>query len=194
MCVILIELFSYIYIYKYIYIYLFVVLVLMNFVLFCFVCVCVCVCFCLLPSSTPHDPASAVCSSGRCAFVSGPGRSTGAPDAPSFKIDDVRSEAFIPAGKPGIASAAWTLPVAVASATTLGNAVGAGGLALVLTESSRTLSWKGQPSALPSGPLTHVDPGMITVLALEVRGLGAKENIPLWESQPGSPPSLPIRT
>ncbi|HEY8037838.1 MAG TPA: hypothetical protein VIF37_19850 [Methylobacter sp.] len=109
-----------------------------------------------------------------------------------FTVVDVRSEQFLPAGRANISDTAWTLPVAVVSPASLGNAAGAGGLALRLAD-GLTLIWKGQPAPAPAGPVTLiVDTGLITLIALTVRSLGAHETIPLWSKEPGKPPSSHI--
>jgi hypothetical protein len=108
-------------------------------------------------------------------------------DATSFTVADVRSDELRPAGKADIDHAAWALPVAVVSPASLGNAAGAGGLALVLKD-GLLLTWKGQPASVPAGPVTMiVDTGLITLLALSARSLGAHETIPLWGKRPGEP-------
>jgi hypothetical protein len=110
----------------------------------------------------------------------------------SFTVADVRSDELRPGGEADIADAAWTLPVAVVSPASLGNAAGAGGLALVL-HSGLTLTWKGQPASAPAGSVTLiVDTGLITLVALTARSLGAHETIPLWSKRPGEPPSSQI--
>jgi hypothetical protein len=101
----------------------------------------------------------------------------------SFTVADVRSNQFQPAGKAAVGYAAWALPVAVVSHNSLGDAAGAGGLALVLKD-GLALTWKGQTTKVPAGPLTVlVDPGLITVVALTVRNNGVREIIPLWSRQ-----------
>lgn len=111
----------------------------------------------------------------------------GTTDATSFTVADVRSDELRPAGKADIDHAAWALPVAVVSPASLGNAAGAGGLALVLKD-GLLLTWKGQPASVPAGPVTLiVDTGLITLLALSARSLGAHETIPLWGKRPGEP-------
>jgi hypothetical protein len=112
--------------------------------------------------------------------------------ATSFSIADVRSDKFQPAGKAKVESVAWALPVAVVSPNSLGNAAGAGGLALVLKD-GLTITWKGQSTAVPAGPLTLiVESGLITVVALAARSLGAREIIPLWSKQPGGTASSQV--
>jgi hypothetical protein len=113
-------------------------------------------------------------------------------NAKSFKVDDVRSDEFRPDGKAEISGTAWTLPVAIISPTSFGNAAGAGGLALVLKD-GLTLTWKGQRKPTAAGPVTLiVDTGLITLLALAVRGVGSRETIPLWSPHPGEDPSSQI--
>jgi len=113
-------------------------------------------------------------------------------DDTSFTVADVRSDEFRPAGRADLSSTAWTLPVAVVSPSSLGNAAGAGGLALILAD-GLALTWKGQPRPAPAGPVTLiVDTGLITLIALTARSLGAHETIPLWSKQPGEPPSSQI--
>jgi len=112
--------------------------------------------------------------------------------AASFVVADVRSDQFQVAGEAAVDSVSWALPVAIISPNSLGNAAGAGGLALVLKD-GLTLTWKGQNAPVPSGPLTLiVDTGLITVVALTARSLGAREIIPLWSKQPGGPASSQI--
>jgi hypothetical protein len=113
-------------------------------------------------------------------------------DETSFTVADVRSDEFLPAGQAEISGTAWTLPVAVVSPASLGNAAGAGGLALILAD-GLTLKWKGQPTPTPAGPVTLiVETGLITLIAMTVRSLGAHETIRLWSKQPGEPPSSQI--
>lgn len=104
----------------------------------------------------------------------------------SFKVTDVRSDQFQPSDKAAVESVAWALPVAVISPDSLGNAAGAGGLALVLKD-GLACTWKGQTTKVSTGPLTIlVDPGQITVIALTLRNIaGLREIIPLWSKQPG---------
>jgi hypothetical protein len=106
-------------------------------------------------------------------------------DDTSFTIADVQSDEFRPGGRADLTSTAWTLPVAVVSPSSLGNAAGAGGLALILAD-GLTLAWKGRPAPAPAGPVSLiVDNGLITLIALTARGLGAHEIIPLWSNHPG---------
>jgi len=110
----------------------------------------------------------------------------------TFAIADVQSDELRPAGKADIDAAAWTLPVAVVSPTSLGNASGAGGLALMLN-SGLTLTWKGQSTPAPAEAVTLiVDTGLITLIASKVRSLGARETIPLWSKKPGDPASSSV--
>jgi hypothetical protein len=114
------------------------------------------------------------------------------PGVTTFTIADVRSHQFEPASTTAIAEAAWALPVAVVSPASLGRASGAGGLALLLNE-GLTLTWTGQPTAVPAGPTTViVDTGLVTVIALTARSLGARQTIPLWGPHPGDPTASQI--
>jgi hypothetical protein len=109
--------------------------------------------------------------------------------AASFEVKDVRSDQFVPAGTANVHRVAWALPVAVTSASALGSAAGAGSLAMFL-ESGLSVAWKGQPNPVPAGPLAFfVAPGFITLVALQVLGLGTKEGIPLWSATSGDVPS-----
>jgi hypothetical protein len=109
--------------------------------------------------------------------------------AATFEVKDVRSDQFVPAETASIHQVAWALPVAVTSASSLGSAAGAGSLAMFL-DSGLTVAWKGQATPLPAGPLVVlVVPGLITVVALQVLGLGTKESILLWSDKPGDPPT-----
>ena len=109
-------------------------------------------------------------------------------DITHFKITDVHSDEFMPSGSAPVASAAWALPVAVTPPDSLGNASGAGGLALVIGD-GLSATWKGQSKPLPLGPtMILVDPGMITAVALTSRGLGARQSINLWAKQAGGRP------
>lgn len=112
--------------------------------------------------------------------------------ATSFTMTDVRSNEFQPAGTAPLDAAAWALPVAVVSPDLLGVATGAGGLALALRE-GLTLTWKGQSTAVPAGPvMLIVDTSVITVVALTARSLGSREIIPLWSNKPGDQPSSQV--
>jgi len=113
-------------------------------------------------------------------------------NARSFRVDVVRSDEFIPDGEAEISGAAWALPVAIVSPTSFGNAAGAGGLALLLKD-GLTLTWKGQRKATAAGPITLiVDTGLITFLALAVRGASSRETIQLWSPHPGEDASAQI--
>jgi hypothetical protein len=113
-------------------------------------------------------------------------------DATSFSVADVRSDELRPAGRANISAAAWALPVGVMSPSSLGNAAGAGGLALVLKDGV-TLTWKGQSASTPAGQVTLIaDTGVITLLALTVPSRNTRETIPLWSKRPGEPPSSQI--
>jgi hypothetical protein len=110
----------------------------------------------------------------------------------SFSVTDVRSDEFQPSGTAPLDAAAWALPVAVVSPDSLGNAAGAGGLALVL-KAGLTLTWKSQSTPVPAGPvMLIVDAGVISVVALTAQGLGTSEIIPLWSAKPGAPASSQI--
>ena len=109
-------------------------------------------------------------------------------DATSFAITNVRSDLFVPAGTAAVESAAWTLPVAVTSPNSLGNAAGAGGLALVLKD-GLTAKWKGAGSVGGGPVILIVDTGLLTFAAFAALGLGVRQVIPLWSKQPGGPPS-----
>jgi hypothetical protein len=112
--------------------------------------------------------------------------------ARTFAVNDVQSDELLPAGSAEIRVAAWTLFVAIVSPASLGNAAGAGGLALILND-GLTLRWKGQKAAAPAGRVTLiVDTGLVTLLALKARSLGAHETIPLWSKRPGEPHSSQV--
>jgi len=109
-----------------------------------------------------------------------------------FKIADVHSDVFLPSGNAPVTAAAWALPVAVVSPGSLGNASGAGGLALILGD-GLSATWKGQGTQVPAGTtILLVDPGVLTVISTTSRGLGARQSIGLWSKQPGGPPSSQI--
>ncbi len=113
-------------------------------------------------------------------------------DATSFKVADVRSNEFRPSGDAGIDRAAWALPVAIVSPSVLGNAAGAGGLALILQD-GLALTWKGQPTPTAAGPATLIaDTGLITLSALATHGRKVRQTIPLWSKKPGDPSSSQI--
>src|SRR5581483_10386008 len=109
-------------------------------------------------------------------------------DITQFQAVEVHSNVFVPSGSAPVTAAAWALPVAITPPNSLGNASGAGGLAIVVGDGI-SASWKGQSTAVPLGPaMILVDPGVITVVALTARGLGARESINLWAKQAGGPP------
>jgi len=106
-----------------------------------------------------------------------------------FNVADVHSDEFMPSGTAPVTAAAWALPVAIAPPSSLGQAAGAGGLALVVGD-GLAAAWKGQPWAVPLGSaIILVDPGILTVVALTSRGLGARQSINLWAKQSGGPPT-----
>ena len=94
----------------------------------------------------------------------------------------------MPAGTAAVELAAWTLPVAVTSPDSSGNAAGAGGLALVLKD-GLTAKWKGAGSVGGGPVILIVDTGLLTFAAFAALGLGVRQVIPLWSKQPGGPPS-----
>jgi hypothetical protein len=109
--------------------------------------------------------------------------------AATFQVKDVRSDEFVPSGTANVQHTAWALPVAVTSASSLGSAAGVGSLALFL-DSELSVAWRGQANPVPAGPLVIlVAPGLVTVIALQVLGLGTKETIPLWSAKPGDAPT-----
>jgi hypothetical protein len=102
-----------------------------------------------------------------------------------FTIRDVRSSQFQPAGSADIDHVGWALPVAITSATSLGTASGAGSLA-IFTKTGLTAAWTGQNNPLPiTNASLLVSPGLITVAAVNVLGLGTRQTIPLWSAVPG---------
>jgi hypothetical protein len=104
-----------------------------------------------------------------------------------FAIRDVRSNQFQPAGSAEIDHVGWALPVAITSVTSLGTASGAGSLA-IFTKTGLTAAWTGQTNLLPiTNAVLLVSPGMITVVALNVLGLGTRQRIPLWSALTGGP-------
>jgi hypothetical protein len=108
------------------------------------------------------------------------------PDA-AFAIKDVRSDQFKPTGSADIDHVGWALPVAITSANSLGTASGAGSLA-IFTKTGLTVAWTGQTNPLPATNVALlVSPGMITVVAVNVLGLGTRQTIPLWSAGPGGP-------
>ena len=112
--------------------------------------------------------------------------------ASTYEVKDVRSDQFMPGGTASIHQVAWALPVAVTPASSLGSAAGAGSLAVFL-ESGLTVAWKGQASPVPAGPLVLLAaPGLVTVVALQVFGLGTQESIHLWSGKPGDSPTSQI--
>ena len=105
----------------------------------------------------------------------------------AFTIRDVRSNQFQPTGSADIDHVGWALPVAITSATSLGTASGAGSLA-IFTKTGLTAAWTGQNNALPiTNAALVVSPGLITVVAVDVLGLGTRQTIPLWSAVPGGP-------
>ena len=106
-------------------------------------------------------------------------------DITEFKVVDAHSDEFMLSDAAPVTFAAWALPVAIAPPSSLGKAAGAGGLALVVGD-GLAAAWKGQPGPVPLGPaVILVDPGVITVVALTSRGLGARQSINLWAKQSG---------
>jgi hypothetical protein len=104
-----------------------------------------------------------------------------------FAIRDVRSDQFKPAGSADIDHVGWTLPVAITSSNSLGTASGAGSLA-IFTKTGLTVAWTGQSNPKPAASVTLlVSPGVITVVALDVLGLGTRQTIPLWSAVPAGP-------
>jgi len=106
-----------------------------------------------------------------------------------FTIADVQSDIFEPSGTAPVTEPAWALPVAVTPPASLGDASGAGGLALILGD-GLLAQWKGQGTKVALGATgILVDPGIVTVIALTGRGLGTKQTIELWSNQPAALPS-----
>ncbi len=107
-------------------------------------------------------------------------------DSSAYKIIDVRSDQFIPAGSTDIQHTAWALPVAVTSSASLGSAAGVGSLAVFL-QSGLTIAWKGQEHPTPAGSSVMLAaPGLITMVALQALGFGIKQGIPLWSGKSGN--------
>ena len=99
----------------------------------------------------------------------------------------VRSNQFQPAGSADIDHVGWALPVAIISAPSLGTASGAGSLA-IFTKTGLTAAWAGQSNPLTATNVALlVSPGLITVVALNVLGLGTRQTIPLWSALPAGP-------
>jgi hypothetical protein len=90
------------------------------------------------------------------------------------------------AGTAPVTLGAWALPVAVAPPSELGNASGAGALALVTGDGLRA-DWRGrQGPPVDLGPaIVLAETDRLAVLAEEAKGAGSRQTLRLWET--GSP-------
>ena len=110
------------------------------------------------------------------------------PDTDAFAVRHVESPLFEPDGETRVTAAAWTLPVAVAAPADLGEAAGAGGLALYLSEGLGG-RWRGlagppgragRPELRLDPAVVLVEPGRLEVLAARARGPGHVQVFRLW--------------
>lgn len=103
-----------------------------------------------------------------------------------IKIDSAKSQLFTPEGKARVSGAAWALPVTVASPASLGEAAGAGALA-VIAEGGLRATWrglKGPPMRL--GTIFMVEPGRLVVVSEQVAGPDSSQRLELWEESADS--------
>src|SRR5262249_57241170 len=91
-------------------------------------------------------------------------------------------------GEAPILEAAWSLPVTVASPTTLGAAAGAGGIGLRLDRGLEA-QWAGRDTVAACGPSTLlVEPGVVALAGPSARARERPPRTPLWQpSQPRNP-------
>lgn len=114
-------------------------------------------------------------------------------DTAEFAVLDSRSEIFAPSGSGAVAEAGWALPVAIADPGTLGDASGAGGLALRIGP-GLVATWESQPAPAPLGPAAVVvEPGRITMIAPAANGLAATDRLELWPAEQKGPSAITIR-
>src|SRR5215472_14661508 len=84
-------------------------------------------------------------------------------------------------GEAPILEAAWSLPVTVASPTTLGAAAGAGGIGLRLDRGLEA-QWAGRDTVAACGPSTLlVEPGVVVLAGTKARAVNKPQRIPLWQ-------------
>ncbi len=107
-------------------------------------------------------------------------------DAKSLKIGKVKSALFQPSGETEIAGAAWALPVTVATPASLGEAAGAGALALTAKGGLRA-TWRGlEGPPVRLGTLLMVEPDRLVLVAQESRGPGSSQRFELWDERGGN--------
>ena len=96
------------------------------------------------------------------------------PGVPTFSIGGVASTTFVPAGSAPIQSGAWTVPVATVDPAHLGQASGAGALAINLAPGLKA-TWLGQsrPAAL-GGCVINVDTQSLAIGAVAAEGDGVR--------------------
>jgi hypothetical protein len=94
------------------------------------------------------------------------------PGVPAFSVGGVASTTFVPAGSAPIQSGAWTVPVATVDPSHLGQASGAGALAVNLAPGLKA-TWLGQgrPAAL-GGCVINVDTQSLAIGAIAAEGDG----------------------
>ncbi len=105
--------------------------------------------------------------------------------ASELEIDGARSQLFQPRGQTAISAAAWALPVTVATPASLGEAAGAGALA-VFTEDGLRATWRGlEGPPVRLGTLFLVEPGRLVVVAAKSHGRGCRQRLCLWQGATG---------
>ncbi|HSK39590.1 MAG TPA: hypothetical protein VK943_07465, partial [Arenibaculum sp.] len=104
-----------------------------------------------------------------------------------FRIRRVRSELFRPAGSAPVLGGAWALPVTVAAPDALGEAAGAGAVAVILGPGLRA-GWRGTADgAVRFGEtVLMTEPGNLVLATARTAGPGATQTVRLWQ-EPGAP-------
>ncbi len=112
--------------------------------------------------------------------------------SPSFAVQSVQSDLFIPSGSAPILESTWSIPVTVVPATSLGAANGAGFLSLELGP-GLSARWKGTPSAIPLASATLlVAPGLLGVQGQLSAAQSRRERIDLWDAPSQCPSWLEL--
>lgn len=104
----------------------------------------------------------------------------------SIGIDSAKSQLFIPEGKTKVNGAAWALPVTVASPASLGEAAGAGALAIIAKSGLRA-TWRGlEGRPVRLGTIFMVEPGRLVVVSEQTVGPNSSQQLELWEESADS--------